>query len=255
MGAACCVLAALAPAPAAAQEPAEPTKVDLSGGGLTVSSGVNSLTLGARVQSRWTVDWREEADADTTGSGVGSADGAFSQFDLPRLRVTLSGGAFRPWLRYLFQFDFSRTSGEGDSKIKDAVLEFRPVGRPYRLSIGQFKAPFGLQQLVSSGRQQFVDRAITDSKYAPAREMGAMFAGTAADRTLGYEIGVFNGSGESVRQTKQLPLLAGRLFWNPYGPYALSEGSSDAPEAPALHIGAGIRGGSAIRNRTPAGVV
>jgi phosphate-selective porin OprO/OprP len=251
-----CAFAMLWPATVRGQEPAaEPTKVDLSGGGLTVSSGVNSLTIGARMQYRWTVDWREEADADAIGSGAGSPDGPFSQFDVPRMRVTLAGGAFRPWLRYQFQFDFSRTPGEGDSKIKDAMIEIRPTGRPYRLALGQFKAPFGFQQLVSSGRQQFVDRAITDAKYAPAREMGALFGGTVAGRTVGYEIGAFNGSGESVRQTKQTPFVAGRVFWNPLGVFALSEGSSDAPDSPVLHVGLAARGGSPIRNRTPAGIV
>jgi phosphate-selective porin len=235
--------------------PSPPTTVDASSGGVTIASGVNSLTIGARAQFRWTVNKREEFDADSGGSGVGQADGPFSQFDVPRLRLTLSGGAYRAWLRYTFQFDFSRTSGEGASKIKDAVVEFRPTGTPYRILAGQFKVPFGLQQLTSSGRLQFVDRAITDSKFVPARDMGVMFGGTAGGRTIGFEAGVFNGSGESTRQTRESPLWAGRVFFNPLGVYALAEGSSDAPDAPVLHVGAGIRGGALIRGRTPAGIV
>jgi phosphate-selective porin OprO/OprP len=242
---------------AAAQPPpsSPPTTVDASSGGITIASGVNSLTIGARAQVRWTVDKREEFDADRGGSGLGQADGPFSQFDVPRLRLTLSGGAFKAWLRYTFQFDFSRTSGESASKIKDAVIEFRPTGTPYRILAGQFKVPFGLQQLTSSGRLQFVDRAITDSKFVPARDMGVMFGGTAAGRKVGYEAGVFNGSGESVRQTRESPLWAGRVFFNPLGVYALAEGSSDAPDDPVLHLGIGVRGGALIRGRTQSGIV
>src|SRR5688572_17005567 len=120
-----------------APPPPPETKADASRGGITISHGVNSLTIGARAQVRWTVEDREQFDSDTTGAGVGSDDDAVSGFDVPRLRLTLSGGVFRRWLRYLFQFDFSRTSGENASKIKDAILEIRPPGHSYRLQVGQ----------------------------------------------------------------------------------------------------------------------
>ena len=256
IGAVCILpLPALAQSQPPAQPPPPETKVDVSRGGVTISNGVNSLTIGARVQFRWTVDDREAFDGDTAGSGDGVEDGPFSQFDVPRLRMTFSGGVFKPWLRYAFQLEFSRTSGEGGSRIKDAVIEIRPVGRPYRLGVGQFKAPFGLQQITSSGRLQFVDRAITDAKFNPGRDMGAMFAGTAWNRKLGYEAGLFNGSGESIRQTTEAPLWVTRVFVQPLGPHALSESSVEVGEKPTLHLGVAARGGKQIRGRTAAGVV
>ena len=245
----------IASAQAPTAPPPAPTTVDASRGGITISSGVNSLTIGARAQFRWTVDDREAFDADTAGDGRGREDGPLSQFDVPRLRLTVSGGAFRAWMRYAFQFDFSRTGGEGASKIKDAILEIRPTGRSYRLQLGQFKVPFGLQQLNSSGRLQFVDRAITDAKFNPGRDMGVMFGGTVAARKVGYDVGVFNGAGESVRQNTRSHLWVGRVFVDPLGPYTLAEGASDAGTAPILHLGAGVRGGKAIRARTTTGIV
>ena len=240
------------PAP---KDPPTETKIDASRGGVTISHGVNSLTIGARVQVRWTLDDREAFSADTSGSGVGEADGPFTQFDVPRLRMTFSGGAFRPWLRYAFQFEFSRTGGEGGSRIKDAFIEFRPVGGSYRIGVGQFKAPFGLQQIISSGRLQFVDRAITDTKFNPGREMGLMLSGTAAARKFGYDVGLFNGSGESIRQNTSTPLWVARAYLQPLGPHALSESSVDAADKPTLHLGVAARGGKQIRGRTAAGVV
>ena len=87
---------------AQAQTPAPPpeTTVDASGGGVTFTSGVNSLTIGARAQFRWTLEDREDASGDTAGTGVGEGDGPISAFDIPRMRLSFSGGAFRPWLRY-----------------------------------------------------------------------------------------------------------------------------------------------------------
>ena len=246
-------LIAFAP-PLAAQSETPPTTIDASRGGITISSGVNSLTIGARPQFRWTVDDRESSDTDTAGVGFAVDDGPMSQFDVVRLRVSLSGGVYRPWLRYLFQFDFSRTGGEGASKIKDAVIEFRPTGQSFRVQVGQFKAPFGLQQLNSSGRLQFVDRAITDAKFNPGREMGVMFAGVAPLK-LGYEVGVFNGSGESVRQNNRSQLWVGRVFVDPLGTYTLAEGSADAGDRPVVHFGAAVRGGKAVRGRSAAATV
>jgi phosphate-selective porin len=170
------------------------------------------------------------------------------------MRVSFSGGAFKPWLKYEFQFDLSRTGGESGSKIKDAVIEIRPVGRNYRVRFGQFKAPFGLQQLTSSGRQQFVDRAITDSKFVPSRDMGVMVGTTFAGSAAGVDAGVFNGAGESRRQNNRSHLLTGRVYYQPWGAYRLSEGSSDAGDDPVLHVGAGIRTGTQVQGRTAAGV-
>src|SRR5688572_9531361 len=235
--------------------PPPPTTVDASRGGITITSGVNSLTIGARPQFRWTVEDREQGDADTAGFGVGRPDGPLSQFDVVRLRVSLSGGVYRPWLRYLFQFDFSRTGGEGASKIKDAVLEIRPTGRSFRFQVGQFKAPFGLQQLNSSGRLQFVDRAITDAKFNPGREMGVMFGAATLERRLGFDVGAFNGSGESNRQNNQSQLVVGRVFFEPFGAYTLAEVSSDAGERPGLHVAVAVRSGKGIRGRSAAGVI
>ena len=248
----------ISPLVARAQTPAATppaTTVDASRGGVTISSGVNSLTIGARAQVRWTLDAREQFDADTAGAGVGAADDPLSQFDVPRLRLSLSGGVYRPWLRYQFQMEVGRAGGERGSRIKDAALEIRPPGRSYRFQFGQFKVPFGLQQLTSSGRLQFVDRAITDAKFNPGRDMGAMLAGTVAARRIGYEAGLFNGSGESVRQNNRSHLWVGRVFIDPLGPYALAEGAVDVPARPVVHFGAGVRGGKAIRGRSATGVV
>lgn len=231
------------------------TTVDASRGGITIASGVNSLTIGARAQFRWTVDDREQFDADIAGAGLGSEDGPVSQFDFPRVRLTLSGGVFRPWMRYLFQFEMSRAGGEGGSRLKDAVLEIRPPDGNYRFQVGQFKVPFGLQQLNSSGRLQFVDRSITDAKFNPARDMGVLVGGTLVGRKVGYDVGLFNGSGESVRQNNRSHLWVARAFVDPLRPYTLSEGSNDAGDRPVLHLGAAVRGGEAIRGRTPSPIV
>jgi hypothetical protein len=96
-----------------------------------------------------------------------------------------------------------------------------------------------------------VDRAITDAKFHPGRDMGIMFSGTAGGQKLGYNLGVFNSSGESIRQLNRAQIWVARFFVDPIGVYALSEGSSDAGDRPILHLGFAARGGEQIRARAP----
>ena len=254
MGSAAVVILMLAAFPAAAEEPAkDEVKVDMSKGGITFSSGDNSLTLGARIQFRWTADDKEDFDGDTAGSGVGHEDGLSNSFDVPRMRLSLKGGMWKPWLKYEFQFDFSRTSGDSSSKIKDAVIEFVPDERA-AIKVGQFKTPFSLQELTSSGRQEFVDRAITNAKFVPAKDVGVMVGGTTETKRFGYGVGVFNGGGESRVQDDQSLLWVGRVWWDPRGEYKLFESANDQTDKNIVHVGLGVHTGEAIRGTATSGV-
>ncbi len=252
----CAVLAAavsLAPAAALMVSAAEEVTTDMSQGGITFKSGDNSLTIGARVQFRFTGDDREDFDADTSGSGVGEEDGYSPAFNVQRMRVSLKGGMFRPWLKYEFQFDFGETGGNKDNKIKDAVLEVVPR-EIFAVKMGQFKAPFGLQELTSSGRQEFVDRSITNGKFAPARDQGFVFTGVTEKKAFGYAVGAFNGGGEARPQDDQGLMYVGRVWWDPFGEYKLAESATDLPSRNVLHVGFGTRTGEAIRGTGTTGV-
>lgn len=247
-----CLLVCAALSPVRAEEGGP--KIDLTKGGPTFQSGPNSLTIGARVQFRWTVDDREGIDSDATGtSGFGEEDGTASQFAVQRMRVSFKGGMFRPWLKYEFQFDFANTSGQSDNKIKDAFLDLGPW-RHTSLRLGQFKTPFSLQQLTSSGRLQFVDRAITDGKFVPGRDTGLTFSGTCANKKFGWAAGPFNGGGESRAQDDQGLLWVGRLWWDPLAEYALTESAVDGKEEASLHLGLAVHSGEAIRGTATTGV-
>jgi len=244
------------PGTASAEEPPAETsvvKVDMSKGGITFGSGDNTLTIGARVQFRYTLDDRENLDADLVGDGDGEEDGAVGAFSVPRMRLTFKGGMFKPWLKYEFQFELSNTSGDSSSKIKDAALEFIPSEMTV-IKVGQFKAPFSLQELTSSGRQEFVDRAITNAKFAPARDVGVMLSGVTESKFFGYAGGVFNGGGESRAQDDEGYLYVGRIWFDPLGEYKLAESALEGVKEPCLHVGLAVHTGEAIRGPDTVGV-
>ncbi|HEX6851269.1 MAG TPA: porin [Candidatus Polarisedimenticolaceae bacterium] len=240
-------VAALAAIPAlAAGEETPPTAVDASKGGFTVKSGENSLTFGAYGQIRFLGEDRELGDNDPAGStGAGVEDGWSPSFDVARVRLSIRGTMYKPWLRYNFSYEIGRTSGESANKLKDAYLE---VAKNPAASVrfGQFKAPFSLQELVGDQYQQFVDRGITNV-FAVSRDAGAMLFGTTGSKKFGYQAGFFNGSGESNRQDDQDLMYAARVYFEPFGEYALREGTNDAPESHVFHAGLAYRGGEATR--------
>lgn len=239
------VLLGIAPA-LCAPAVAAGTDVDMSKGGVTFTSGESSLHLGALAQLRWTALDAEQMDRDTAGPGLGQEDGLAQKFEVRRMRVKLAGTAFRSWLGYAFQFELGATGGDHASKINDALIDIarKPLAS---LRLGQFKAPFSLQQLTSAGSQEFVDRAITDKRFAPGRDQGLMLHGRPSGRRFGYEMGAFNGSGESRAQDDQALLYVGRLVWDPLGEYRPSESAIGHAGKALLHLGLSARTGELAR--------
>ena len=256
--------AALVPAAFAADEPqpAPPaeTTVDPTKGFVTFKSGDNSMTLGAWGQFRMTVDDREEfsADTDPASQGYLKDDGPSVAFSIPRLRVYLMGTVFKPWMRYKFEIELSSLRSDAqvninNSRLTDAYVEF--AKSPYAtFRAGQYKVPFGMQELTSDTRQEFVDRSIASAKFAPARDIGLMLSGLFFDKKFGYQAAAFNGAGQNNPQDDRALLYAVRVVYDPFGEYKLVEGAVDDPQKNQLHFGLAYRFGEVPRALSSVGV-
>ncbi len=229
------------------------TQVDASKGGLTIRSGDNSVTFGVYTQVRGVLDDRELYDADAKDTlGSGREDGLTPAFDVVKVRVSLRGTMFRPWVKYNFAFEAGRTPGESSSKIKDAYLELGKDTLSVRA--GQYKVPFGLQEQAPDTGQEFVDRSLANAAFAPSRDAGVMLTGAVREKRLGYALGVFNGSGESKVQNNRALMWAARLWLDPLGEYKLAESAVETPSKGSLHVGVAARGCDAMKGGT-SGVV
>ena len=242
----------------AEDEPKPETTTDGSQGFVTFKSGDNALTLGAWGQFRATIDDKDEYDADTAGSGVGSADGTSVAFSVHKVRPYLQGTVFKPWLKYKFEFELGplktdATNNVNNSRLTDAFVEFAKFPAA-TLRVGQYKVPFGLQELTSDTRQEFVDRSIVNSKFAVSRDIGLMLLGNVWDKKFGYQVGLFNGSGQNNPQEDQKQMYAARVWIDPLGEYKLFEAANDASGKNVLHVGLGYRGGEVMRGTATAGV-
>jgi phosphate-selective porin OprO/OprP len=237
------------------------TTLDGSQGFVTFKSGDNALTLGAWGQFRATFDDREEfsQDVDPASSGFGKEDGTSAAFSIPRLRLYVQGTVYKPWMRYRIELEVANLKTDAitnvnNGRITDGYFEF--AKSPYAtVRAGQYKVPFGMQQLVSDWRQQFVDRSIADAKFAPARDVGVMVGGQFLEgKKVGYQVGLFNGGGQNNPQDDEAFLYAARVWFDPFGEYKLVEGAVDNPEKNQLHVGLAYRGGEVPRGFSSVGV-
>ena len=64
----------------------------------------------------------------------------------------------------------------------------------FRVHAGQFKPPYGAQEMTSSGSQMFVDRALVSNSFFRGRETGVALWGATTNNKLEWRIGAFNGN-------------------------------------------------------------
>lgn len=211
-----------------------------------------TLKIGSRIQARYT-----QTDPEV-GDEVGS-------FRIRRMKTSFEGLAFGDW-KYKIQANWvgsNVVSGVTQSSsgavtqtrfrgaiLEDAQVEFirNPLAVPW---IGQGKAFFGRQQLISSGRQQFVDRSIVDDRFAANRHQGIGLTGAPESKTWEYNLGVYNGNGINQETNDNDSFLyVGRAVWTPFGEVKLEESALDYTASPRLAIG--VSGFKNTTGNTPA---
>ncbi len=85
-----------------------------------------------------------------------------------RMRLSLSGTVHHV-TAFKLQYDFAT----GSAVLKDGYVEFREIPGLDKIRVGQFKEPFGLEELTSSNTISFVERSLT-SAFVPSRNTGIM---------------------------------------------------------------------------------
>lgn len=194
---------------------------------MTIGSGFY-LEMSNRIQLRYTHELPDDsirlAGTETAGDSKGS-------FRVRRAKFKLEGWMFRPELEYELQLNWPDVTGSPASRfLEDANIDWDVTRhKTFRIRFGQFKAPYGRQQLTSSGSQQFVDRAITDERYNPGRETGLALWGTLGTTRLEYRAMVSNGNGRSQSTNDNAEFLwTGRVQWQVIGQTRMNQWTSGA---------------------------
>ena len=128
------------------------------------------------------------------------------------------GGIEGSFLRdYEYQLEFELDNRQ--SWLRDAYVNYRRF-RGLQVQGGQFKIPFGRDQLTSPMNMEFIFRSRVGQVLSPARDAGVMAHGRIAGDALTWQAGVFRGDGEMSytrdRQKTAGTSVAARLLFTPY---------------------------------------
>jgi phosphate-selective porin OprO/OprP len=187
------------------------------------------LEMSNRVQVRYT---HELPDGAVTLPGTATAGNSKGSFRIRRAKFKLEGWFYKPYLQYETQLNWPDVAGTPPSRfLEDANINWDITKGRQKLMLrfGQFKVPYGRQQLTSSGSQQFVDRSLASDRYALGRETGIALWGKTSDNKLEWRAGMFNGGGRSiaVNDNDKFQYNA-RLMWQPNGSQPLGTWASGA---------------------------
>jgi hypothetical protein len=191
-------------------------------GKTTIETKSARLDISNRMQVRFTQEMPE------TGDDIGS-------FRLRRMRTKFEGWVYTKDLTYELQFDTAaQTNLLQDANI---VYDFTKGKKTFMLKAGQFKVPFGRQELTSSGSQQFVDRSIVSAEFARGRDIGVQLWGTPAAGKIDWRVGIFNGNGRTVeRNDNDEYQVNARLTFQPFGDVKYSESDFESTDRPLFAI-------------------
>jgi phosphate-selective porin OprO and OprP len=199
---ACCRLAA--PPGLEAQAPAAPAPAAPA----PPAGGKPTITLGGLLQVQ-----AEAGDQGDARFGSGN-----DRFYLRRARLNVTG-------RFLEDFDFRL---EGDfagtlsntsslrAQLTDAFVTWNRHAAA-QVRFGQFKTPFGFEQLFGDPRLPTLERSLVNDRLTLSRQLGVQVGGDLLDKRLSYAVGAFNGNGANNNfNDDERFLTAGRLTGVPW---------------------------------------
>jgi hypothetical protein len=187
---------------------------------LESEDGLFSTYLTSRTQLRFTYGDRSDRSDEI-------------DFRVRRQKLSLEGFALLPELGYKIQVEL----GDGDLQLEDVLFQYTPWDF-LQGTIGQFKVPQGYQELVSSGRLQFVERSEANDFFNVNRDRGITLGGEVREGLFSYAVGVFDGNGPNERNITTDLMYAARLASEPLGPFGDDEADLDHWPDPRLTFGA-----------------
>lgn len=134
---------------------------------------------------------------ETGGAPDARYTGIGDRFQLRRLRLSFAGN-FAEDMSFKVETDFGNAAIAANSGYRGQLVDAFVTWTKYpaaKIQVGQFKAPFGYEQLVSDPKTLFVERTLTNDRLTVGRQIGAMATGDLAGKRLNYSLGLFNGTG------------------------------------------------------------
>ncbi|GGZ69535.1 OprO/OprP family phosphate-selective porin [Algibacter mikhailovii] len=143
-------------------------------------------------------------------------------FKINRARLKIGGHAFQPYLKYYFEYELAQGN----------LLDFRMMfnkWKAFNIKVGQWKTYYNRERVISSGKQQMVERSIITRPFTLDRQQGIEFSGRIFEGSLAditYHMSILTGSGRGASENDDNHLMyVGRLQWNFLGREVSMSGS------------------------------
>jgi phosphate-selective porin OprO/OprP len=200
--------------------------ISWSGGTTTMLfPGIAQVRISNRMQVRYT---HELPDETVQLAGTAARGDSKGSFRIRRAKLKIDGWFYKTWLLYEFQANWPALTGANVGAIlEDANINWDLTRgeRRFMVKFGQYKVPFGRQQLTSSGSQQFVDRSQVSDTYERGRDTGVQLWGRLLGDRIEWRAGAFNGNGltRTTNDNDKFQYNA-RVMWQPNGLHPLATG-------------------------------
>ena len=141
---------------------------------------------------------------------IGGEDSYDDSFNIQRARMKIGGFAYQPYIAYYLEYDFP------SAYLLNWQFTFAK-NKACQFKLGQWKIKYNSERFISSGKQQLVERSISNRFFTFDRQIGLMlkgdlFEGKAACSS--YNVGIFNGNGRMAKNDDGKYLLFARYQWN-----------------------------------------
>jgi phosphate-selective porin OprO/OprP len=196
-----------------------------------------------QIQSRLQFRFATPADQDpiTYDDFIGDPK---TVFKINRARLKIGGHAFKPWLKYYWEYELSQSN----------LLDFRIMLEKWEwlsFKFGQWKVEFTRERFISSGEQQLIERSLINRAFTVDRQQGVSVYGHLKGKGIAdfnYWAAVLTGTGRGNTKADDNHLMYfGRLQWNFLGREVTFEGSDlDITEKPSAIVAAAF-----VTNRSP----
>src|SRR3989441_2009569 len=175
------------------------------------------LVLGGFIQVNF-----EDSDAFAFQGNFGLSE-IKDRFRLRRARVNLTGD-FAEQFDFKIEGDFGQSDGLNSNRTAFSATDIFVNWHQFpqaQIKVGQWKAPFGLEQLTPDYALYTIERTLPTGAITPDRQIGAQlwgkpFASVWPEQKdlLTYYAGIFNGNGRNITNNDNNNFMyVGRLEW------------------------------------------
>jgi len=119
------------------------------------------------------------------------------RFLIRRARIGVKG-TFAEGFDFVLQSDWGNNSlaetAAYRAQLTDAFVTWTKFSYA-NITVGQFKVPYGYEQLLADTKTLFVERSLPNDLLSIPRQAGLMVAGSFLDKMVGYATAITNGNG------------------------------------------------------------